>query len=301
MLRRQHHQPRVEIVGHVGARAWQRMDAPKVAGVAQVGTQPLLQCLRHLVGVALELFGAVLGELGHRRLGGIPEARAILIQIRRRRRQPAQGIAEHGGRFARHDAAQFHPPVLQPAMRGRRGGGGAEIDGSRHPSRRMQLAQVGLVRVDLERQRAGTVDILLDDGRPVIGEIARQFGLHARVVDGDGRRQDQRIAVALLPQAMDHRRHESQHTPGALEFHQRRPVGIQPVEDFRVDWIRRLHAFLVITPLALGRELRRLGVVKVREGPRRYIALLERLRPGQRLEQPPSHDLEALFGRRRSP
>jgi hypothetical protein len=35
----------------------------------QVGAEALVQLLRHLVGVALELLGPVLGELGHGWLG----------------------------------------------------------------------------------------------------------------------------------------------------------------------------------------------------------------------------------------
>ena len=149
MLGGQHDQPRVEIVGHVGARARQRMDAREVARLAQVGAQPLVQLLRHLVGIALELLGAVLGELGDRRLRGVPEARAVLVEVGRRRREPPQRVAEHGRRLARHHAAELDPPVLEPAVRGRRRGRRAEVDRARHAPRRVQLAEVRLLAVDL--------------------------------------------------------------------------------------------------------------------------------------------------------
>ena len=252
MLGGQHDQPRVEVVGHVGARARQRVDAGEVAGPAQVGAQPLVQLLRHLVGIALELLGAVLGELGHRRLSGVPEARPVLIEVGRRRRQPPQRVAEHRRRLARHHAAELDAPVLEPAMRRRRRGRGAEVDGARHPPRRVQLAEVGLLGVDLERQRVRPVHVLLDDRRPVVREVARQLGLHARIVDRHRGRQDQRIAVALLPQAVDHRRHQAQHAARALELEQRGPVGVEPVEDLRVDRVGGLDALLVVAALHSG-------------------------------------------------
>ena len=58
---------------------------------------------------------------------------------------------------------------------------------------------------------------------------------------------------------------------------------------------------LVIGVAALGRELLVLRPVEVREGPRHHVAVLELRRIGQRLEQPPPHDLEALLGAGRTP
>ena len=149
MLGGQHDQPRVEVVGHVGARARQRVDAREVARLAQVGAQPLVQLLRHLVGIALELLGAVLGELGDGRLGRVPVARPVLIEVGRRRREPPQRIAEDGRRLARHHAAELDPPVLEPAVRRGRRRRRAEVDGARHAPRRVQLAEVRLLGVDL--------------------------------------------------------------------------------------------------------------------------------------------------------
>ena len=252
-------------------------------------------------GIALELLGAVLGELGDRRLGGVPEARAVLVEVGRRRREPPQRVAEHGRRLARHHAAELHPPILEPAVRGRGRGRRAEVDRARHPPRGVQLAEVGLLGVDLERQRVRPVHVLLDDRRPVVREVARQLGLHARVVDRDRRGQDQRVAVALLPQAVDHRRHQAQHAARALELHQRGPVAVEPVEDLGVDRVGGLDALLVVAVPALGRELGSLRAIEVGEGARGHVALLEGVRPGERLEQPPPHDLEAFLGRRRPP
>ena len=115
------------------------------------------------------------------------------------------------------------------------------------------------------------------------------------------RGQDERVAVALFPQAVDHRRHQAQHAAGALKFHQRGPVGVEPVEDLRMDGIRRLDAFFVIAVAALGRELRLIGPVEIRECARHHVAVLELRCIGHRLEQAPPHNLEALLGTGRPP
>ena len=67
---------------------------------------------------------------------------------------------------------------------------------------------------------------------------------------------------------MDHGRHQAQNAARALELHQGRPVGIEPVEDLRVDGIGRLQALLVIGGAAFRREL--VGLRTIDE-----IALLE--------------------------
>jgi hypothetical protein len=100
---------------------------------------------------------------------------------------------------------------------------------------------------------------------------------------------------------VDHRRHQPQHAARALEFDQRRPVGIEPVEDFRVDRIRRADALLVVAFAALGRKLGLLRAVEIGEGARHDVPVLELRRVGKRLEQAPANDLEALFGARRAP
>jgi hypothetical protein len=80
MLRGQHHEARIEVIGYVGTRARQRMNTREVAAPAQVGAQPLVQFLRHLVGIAFELFGTVLGEFCDGCLGGMPDAWAVLVR-----------------------------------------------------------------------------------------------------------------------------------------------------------------------------------------------------------------------------
>ena len=185
---------------------------------------------------------------------------------------------------------------------GRRGHRGrSEINRTRHPAARRELAEVLYFAVDPQRQRARAIDVSVDDRHPVFGQIAGQLELNARVVDRDVCRQDQRVAVALLPEAMDDRRHQPQHAAGTLKFDQGRPVAIEPVENLGMDRIGRFEPDLVIRITTLRRKLLLLGPVEVGEGPRSHIAVPELCRIGHRLEQPPPHDLKALFGTCRSP
>ena len=110
------------------------------------------------------------------------------------------------------------------------------------------------------------------------------------------------IPVALLPQAVDDRRHQpQQHAAGALELHQRRPVAVEPVEHLGVDGIGRLDPLLVVGVAALGWKLLVLGPVELRERAGHDVPVLELRRIGERLEQPSSDDLETLFGACRPP
>ena len=100
---------------------------------------------------------------------------------------------------------------------------------------------------------------------------------------------------------MDHGGHQAQHAARALELHQGGPIGVEPVEDLRVDRIRGLDAFLVVAASTLGRELGTLRVIEVRERARGHVTLFEGVGSGERLEQAPPHDLEAFLGSRRTP
>ena len=100
---------------------------------------------------------------------------------------------------------------------------------------------------------------------------------------------------------MDHRGHQAQHAARALELHQGGPIGVEPVEDLRVDRIRGLDAFLVVATATLGRELGALCVIEVRERPRGHVTLFEGVGSGERLKQTPPHDLETFFGSRWTP
>ena len=145
------------------------------------------------------------------------------------------------------------------------------------------------------------VDVLLDDRYPVVRQVPRQLELHAGVVDGDVRGQDHGVPVALLPEAVDDRRHQPQHAARALELYQRPPVAVEPVEHLGVDGVGRLHPLLVVDVTTFGRKLLVLGPVELRERAGDDIAILELRRIGERLEQPSSDDLEAFLGAGRPP
>ena len=86
------------------------------------------------------------------------------------------------------------------------------------------LAQVRSVEVDLLRGRSGPVDVRVDDRLPLIFEVLRQVRVHGRRIERNVAGQDQRRGVIGRPQLVHDRRDELQHTAGALEPLQRRPV-----------------------------------------------------------------------------
>ena len=73
---------------------------------------------------------------------------------------------------------------------------------------------------------------------------------------------------------MNDGRHETQHAAGALELHQRGPVGVETVEDLGVNRVGRPDALLVVGVAAVGRELLRVRPVEIREGPRKGLRVL---------------------------
>ncbi len=150
-------------------------------------------------------------------------------------------------------------------------------------------------------RRRRPVDVLLDDRHPVVRQVAGELELDPRIVDADVARHDQRVAVALLPERVDDRRHQAQHAAGPLELHQRGPVLVQAVEHLGVDRVGVAQALLVLGLVGLGRELLLLGPVQLVERAGDAVAGDELLARHDRLEQPPAHDLEALLGAGRPP
>ena len=277
------------------------MHATKLTCLVQIGSHTLSDLPSHRIRVALQLLCPVLGQLGHRRLGRVPVACAILVEIGGGGGEPSQGIAEHGGWLSRHHASEPDSPVFNAPVGRSRDGRRAKVDGTGHAAAGGVLAQVGHLAVQTQRQRTRAVHVLVDDWHPVVGQVPRQFRLHVGVVDGEVARHDERVLVALFPKAVDHHRHQAQHPARSLELHQGGPVGVQPVEDLRVDRVGGLHPPLVVSVAALRRELLVLGAVHVEEGPRHRVPGHELVLLNQRLEQAAAHDLEALLGAGRPP
>ena len=101
----QHDQPGVQVIRHVLSRVRHGVDAAEVAGLAEVLPEALVQLIHDLVEIALQLLGAVIGQLGDGGLGGIPVTWSILVKISGGPGQPAQRITEDGRRLAGHHAA----------------------------------------------------------------------------------------------------------------------------------------------------------------------------------------------------
>ena len=126
------------------------MDSLEVSRRAQVRFESLFQFRRHLVGLPPQLLGAVFGELGDGGLRRIPHPRTVLVQIGRRRRQPAQRVAENGWRLTRHHAAELDTGIIDTPV-GRSGGRrGADINRTRHAPCRREFAEVRRLGVDPE-------------------------------------------------------------------------------------------------------------------------------------------------------
>ena len=92
-------------------------------------------------------------------------------------------------------------------MRRRGRGRRAQVDGARHAPAGRELAQIRHLAVQSQRQRTRTIHVFFDHRHPIVRQVTRQLELHARIIDGDVRRQDERVPVALLPQAVNHCRH----------------------------------------------------------------------------------------------
>ena len=271
MLRGQYNKAGVRVVGHIRGGARQGMYARETAPVAQHIAQALFQLGVHFVLITFELRGAVLRQFGHRGLRRIPYPRTVLVQVGGVFREMAKCVAEHGRRFSGHHTTEFYVSIFQASLRRMRGRGRSQEDRPGNPPRGVQFAKVRYIRVDFEGQRIRPVYILLNDRDPVVRQIAGQLGAHADIVHGDRGRQDQRIAIARLPQGVNDRRHETQHPTRTLKFQQGGPVVVQSVENLGMDGIGRLDTFFVVRLVALGREFAALGSVQVRKGSRRYV------------------------------
>ena len=154
MVDAKRHQPHLHIILNILPGGREEVNALEIASLLQILPQPLRDLLRHSVPVAPQLLSPVLGQVGHSRLGRIPVARAVPVQVGGAVGQPPQRVAKDGDGLARHGAAQLDAPVIDPligrGLRRRR----AEKDGARHPPAGAVPAETGDLPVKLHGPRA---------------------------------------------------------------------------------------------------------------------------------------------------
>ncbi|MGA2257861.1 MAG: hypothetical protein ABSG53_24625, partial [Thermoguttaceae bacterium] len=124
--------------------------------------------------------------------------------------------------------------------------------------------------------------------------------MHGRIIYRHRGGHDEQVAVLPFPERMDHRRHEAQHTTGALEFVKRGPVVVEPIEQLWVDRVGHLDPALVIRLPTLRGEFLLLRSIKLGEGMGDGIAGDE-LIPTEGLEKTAAHNLKPLVGACRTP
>ena len=162
----------------------------------------------------------------------------------------------------------------------------------------MHAAKARVLVLDLPGLRPLTVHIALDHrvppGRQVLNQLIARVAIHQR----KAARHDQRIVVAVFPQAVDHLRHQLQHAARALEVVQRGPVFIQAVEHLGVDRVGVFQPFQILAVLRLGGQVVAVGDVVVRKRPAHR---LHRQLIVDVAEQAAAHDLERFLGGHRLP
>ena len=166
-------------------------------------------------------------------------------------------------------------PVLQTLVGSRLNGRRTQEDGPGHPAASAVPAQIGRLFVDTGGQGVGPVDVPLDHRRPVVGKVTIEFRLDRQIIQQDIGWHYQGAAVSVIPEAVNDGGHKAQHAAGSLEVLQRRPVGIEPLENLRVYWVSGLDAVFVGRLSALGWEFLTIGSVKVAIGPGDVIPLYE--------------------------
>ena len=175
------------------------MDFVEVPPIVQVFPEPPSYLFVHLVAVSPILFGPALGEVGHCRLGRVPIASTILVQVGSGASETPHRVTEDSGGLSWNNASKLDTPVFDSLVRRSRDGGGAKVDRAGHPATGAVLAKVGHLAVQPQGKRVRAVYITLYDGDPVVWKVSRELELHAWIVQRHVGRQNQGIAVALLP------------------------------------------------------------------------------------------------------
>ncbi len=158
-----------------------------------------------------------------------------------------------------------------------------------------KFAEIRNFAVDPERQRIWSIHILFNDRCPVYRKVACQLKLHTRIINRDIGRHDEWVSVTLFPKTVNDGCHQPQDAPCTLELHQCGPVGVESVEDLRMNGVGRFDTLFIVRVVAIRRKFRLLCSVKVCKGTCYNIAILELGRIGKRFKEPPPHNFKAFL------
>ena len=147
----------------------------------------------------------------------------------------------------------------------------------------------------------GAIHVLGNDRFPLVIEEADQLVFDVVVVQRDRAGHDQEVFAVAVPEPFDRERQQAQHAPGALEAIEGAPVVVKALEQLRVDRVGADQQIAVAGFAGFGRELRGVLGIEVREAAHHRIASSTGLLGGDRLEQPPPHNLETLVAGGRPP
>src|SRR5260221_585759 len=246
------------------------MNAGEVAPRPLLSPQPLLD--QRQDDVTVELSGSVLRKAGDAGLRGVPVALVLHIEMIGLLGEAVQRVAEDGNALSRLDAAELDALLLDTPIGRLQCGSRAQIDRTRHGAGRRVAPQVGVLAIEAEGERVGTIHISLDDGRPGIFQVACQFVLHQWIVNRHTCWQDEQARVLALPEGVDDGGHKAQDTTGPLETVQLGPVVVQSVEQLGMNGISGFQAALRTSLSAVGWKLLRLSAIQVGESPCDRIA-----------------------------
>ena len=261
---RQHHQAQCPVVGYVAAVGEDVYAAEHTAGEAAL--HALADGREHVFLVleaALALFHLA-PQVGPR---VEPEPVVGLVEVMQPVAKPAQRILEQSDLLPGLNDAEHHAFEFQATHQLVRGAGRtAQEHGPRCTAAGLHAAEASVLVLDLGGLGAFTVHVAFEHRVPALRQVVDDLVAHIGVVQRQAARHDQRVVVAVLPQAVDHLGHHLQHATRALEVVQRGPVLVEPVEHFGVDGVGVDQALEVPALLCLLRKVIAVGGVEVREG-----------------------------------
>ena len=192
------------VIVDVGGPGGEAVNACEVAAILLLG-DPVRELVDDLA--LLVALGRGAGDLGDRRLSRQPVARPLVVEEGGALGQPAQRVAEQRGRVAGERGAEGDAQVLDAAGRRTRaavatprGGRRAEEDGAGDALGGLRAPERGVVAVETGGEAVGAGDVLVDDGLPVVVEVASDLLEDVGVLERERGREDQRALVVARPE-----------------------------------------------------------------------------------------------------